>query len=158
MKTERKVKSYTRRTKSGKTITVRSYTAKYDKKNGTLMKRGAGEEIEDIRKKKVATIPKKEAPFKVGFDDFAEWYEETGSTADKKVTKALRNHLGRSGYNKFKDFVLDNYRPRGYYKMFKIVNGITNKSLDEMTTPKKHVTISPKRKGLGYGVQDKNLR
>ena len=51
MQAEKKVKSYTRRTKSGKTVTVRSHTARYeaaDKKDSH--KKGAGTEFEALKK------------------------------------------------------------------------------------------------------------
>ncbi len=68
MKAEKKVRTYTRRTKSGKTITVKAHTAKYDAadKKRISKKEGAGEEIEGLKDKKKAT------DFEVGFDDFKE--------------------------------------------------------------------------------------
>lgn len=55
--------------------------------------------------------------------EFKEWYRGTGSAADKKVAKALRKQLGRSGYRKFEDEAIDNYTSRGHLKMFKRVSG-----------------------------------
>lgn len=52
---------------------------------------------------------------------FKEWYRGTGSAADKKVAKALRAQLGRSGYRKFEDEAIDNYSSRGHLSMFKRV-------------------------------------
>lgn len=133
MKAEKKVRTYTRRTKSGKTVTVKAHTAKYDAadKKRISKKEGAGEEIEGLKDKKKAT------DFEVGFDDFKEWYNETGSKGDKRVAKALHKQLGSSGYQKFRNFVDDNYDAlHGHWKMFQRVKGITNKSLDEMTTLK----------------------
>lgn len=144
MKQEKQVKSYTRRTKSGKTVTVKAHTAKYDAadKKDAAKKKGAGKEIEDLKSKKKATT------FEVGFDDFKEWYNETGSKGDKRVAKALHKQLGSSGYQKFRNFVDDNYSSRGHWEMFKRVKGITNKSLDEMTTLKGPRRVSPKKKVL----------
>ena len=53
--------------------------------------------------------------------EFKEWYRGTGSAADKKVAKALRAQLGRSGYRKFEDEAIDNYSSRGHLSMFKRV-------------------------------------
>lgn len=145
MKQEKQVKSYTRRTKSGKTVTVKAHTAKYEaaNKKDASKKKGAGKEIEDLKGKKRAT------DFEVGFDDFKEWYNETGSKGDKRVAKALRKQLGSSGYQKFRNFVDDNYdASHGHWKMFQRVKGITNKSLDEMTTLKGPRVVSPKKKAL----------
>ena len=55
--------------------------------------------------------------------EFKEWYRGTGSAADKKVAKALRKQLGRSGYRKFEDEAIDNYTSRGHLSMFKRVSG-----------------------------------
>lgn len=55
--------------------------------------------------------------------EFKEWYRGTGSAADKKVAKALRAQLGRSGYRKFEDEAIDNYTSRGHLSMFKRVSG-----------------------------------
>lgn len=54
MQAEKKVRSYTRRTKSGKIVTVKAHTAKYeaaDKKDATK-KKGAGKEFESTKAKK----------------------------------------------------------------------------------------------------------
>lgn len=54
MKKEKQVKSYQRRTKSGKMITVRAHTAKYDaaeKAKEAAKKKGAGDELENKKSK-----------------------------------------------------------------------------------------------------------
>jgi hypothetical protein len=200
MKKEKKVRTYQRRTKSGKTITVRAHTASYeaaDKAKEAAKKKGAGDEfsskvkkgeewklpmnefldklkeerakkredeepkkVEDEKPKKKSekksekktpakkatkkrTVgtgtngpePKKKATTKKTAekadtsepaftrDEFKEWYRGTGSAADKKVAKALRKQLGRSGYRKFEDEAIDNYTSRGHLAMFKRVSG-----------------------------------
>lgn len=200
MKKEKKVRTYQRRTKSGKTITVRAHTASYeaaDKAKEAAKKKGAGDEfsskvkkgdewklpmnefldklkeerakkredeepkkVEDEKPKKKSekksekktpakkatkkrTVgtgtngpePKKKATTKKTAektdtsepaftrDEFKEWYRGTGSAADKKVAKALRKQLGRSGYRKFEDEAIDNYTSRGHLSMFKRVSG-----------------------------------
>lgn len=203
MKKEKKVRTYQRRTKSGKTITVRAHTASYEaaeKAKEAAKKKGAGDELsskvkkgeewklpmdeflkklkeeraekkwndevdkswksEDEKPKKKSekktekktpakkttkkrTVgtgtngpePKKKATTKKTAtkadtsepaftrDEFKEWYRGTGSAADKKVAKALRKQLGRSGYRKFEDEAIDNYTSRGHLSMFKRVSG-----------------------------------
>lgn len=199
MKKEKKVRTYQRRTKSGKTITVRAHTASYEaaeKAKEAAKKEGAGEElsskvkkgeewklpmdeflkklkeervqkredeeskkVEDEKPKKKSEKAEKKTPAKkttkkrtVGTgtngpepkkkatakktatkadtsepaftrDEFKEWYRGTGSAADKKVAKALRKQLGRSGYHKFEDEAIDNYTSRGHLSMFKRVSG-----------------------------------
>ena len=166
MKKEKQVKSYQRRTKSGKVVTVKAHTAKYDaaeKAKEAAKKKGAGKELEDKFGKKKMPDPnlsmneyldelkkgnsKKESEVKEAAkkesknktpkvkkdttnksnisgpaftaSEFKEWYHGTGSAADKKVAKALRAQLGRSGYRKFEDEA--NYSSRGHLSMFKRV-------------------------------------
>lgn len=193
MKKEKKVRAYQRRTKSGKTVTVRAHTASYEaaeKAMEAAKKKGAGDEIAERKKKnwelpmdeflkklkeeraqkredeepknvedekpkksekktekktssKNRTVgtgtngpePKKKTTTKKTStkaddsepaftrDEFKEWYRGTGSAADKKVAKALRKQLGRSGYRKFEDEAIDNYTSRGHLSMFKRVSG-----------------------------------
>lgn len=78
--------------------------------------------------------------------EFKEWYRGTGSAADKKVAKALRAQLGRSGYRKFEDEAIDNYTSRGHLSMFKRVSG--GSSTD--TTEKKN--SSSKKLSVGTGT------
>lgn len=222
MKKEKKVRTYQRRTKSGKTVTVRAHTASYEaaeKAKEAAKKKGAGEELASkvkkgeewklpmdeflkklkddrdekkwndevlkswksddekskkkskkktektlsentIKKRTVGTgtngpeLKKKTTTKKMvakadtsepAFtrDEFKEWYRGTGSAADKKVAKALRKQLGRSGYNKFEDEAINNYTSRGHLSMFKRVSGGSStsaktKSVDASTktTPK----------------------
>lgn len=172
MKKEKTVKSYKRRTKSGKVVTVRQHTAKYDaaeKAKEAAKRKGAGDELEERKKKKASKLelpldketekdildevkeaikkekPSKESKVKATKEaksstktkaeskskkaetsepaftaaEFKEWYQGTGSAADKKVAKALRAQLGRSGYKKLEDEAIDNYSSRGHLKMFK---------------------------------------
>lgn len=223
MKKEKKVRTYQRRTKSGKTVTVRAHTASYEaaeKAKEVAKKKGAGEELsskakkgeewklpmdEFLKKLKDERAQKREdeEPMKVedekpkkkskkkteknslsentikkrtvgtgtngpelkrktttkkmvaktddsepAFtrDEFKEWYRGTGSAADKKVAKALRKQLGRSGYNKFEDEAINNYTSRGHLSMFKRVSGGSSTSAkttdakvtkDKVSTPKK---------------------
>lgn len=74
--------------------------------------------------------------------EFKEWYRGTGSAADKKVAKALRAQLGRSGYRKFEDEAIDNYSSRGHLSMFKRVTG-THVTPAEKKTTKKSETNEP---------------
>lgn len=185
MKKEKQVRSYKRRTKSGKTVTVKAHTAKYeaaDKAKEVSKREGAGKELEERKKKPVqleipfgkeeekkvlddvkestkkesakkpaekkptkkvrpvgsgtnGPTPKRESGAKTSDSkpttsepaftaaEFKEWYNGTGSAADKKVAKALRAQLGRSGYRKLEDEAIDNYSSRGHLSMFKRVGG-----------------------------------
>lgn len=210
MKKEKKVRTYQRRTKSGKTVTVRAHTASYEaaeKAKEAAKKKGAGDEIaerkkknwelpmdeflkklkeeraqkreeeeskrvEDEKTKKSEKKTEKKTPAKkttkkrtVGTGtngpepkkktttkktatkadasepaftsaEFKEWYRGTGSDADKKVAKALRKQLGRSGYRKFEDEAIDNYTSRGHLAMFKRVSGGSSTSANTKSSAK----------------------
>lgn len=121
MKKEKTVKTHTRKTKSGKTVTVKQHTAKYDaaeQAKEIVKKAGAGAELEKVKKSKV---PKDYNPYE-NFDftkeEFAEWYEGTGSKADKKVEKALRKALGRKAYDELNDAAAESYKKGGAHNFF----------------------------------------
>lgn len=206
MQKEKKVRSYQRRTKSGKMVTVKAHTAKYDaadKDKEMTKKEGAGKELEERKKKAVqlelpfdkesekkvleevkeaeekpkkkkvrpvgsgtnGPVPKKKTTTKKETTEpaftaaeFKEWYQGTGSAADKKVAKALRAQLGRSGYRKLEDEAIDGYSSRGHLSMFKRVSGgasstgaaksatsAKDKSKDKDSTPKSKNVSKPKR-------------
>lgn len=207
MKKEKTVKTYQRRTKSGKMVTVKQHTAKYDAAEAAkemAKKKGAGEEF-DVRKnasqmdidideflsgvkarskeereklkaemekqkssekksaEKKPTSKKSEPKAKetkskdskscnasdCGFTaaEFKEWYQGTGSAADKKVAKALKAKLGRAGYKKLEDEAIDNYTSRGHLKMFKSLGEMkgeeskTSKLKGEPKTSKKSTSL-----------------
>lgn len=205
MKKEKQVRSYKRRTKSGKTVTVKAHTAKYeasDKAKEVSKKEGAGKELEERKKKPVqleipfgkeeekkvldevketakkesskkpaekkttkkvrpvgsgtnGPTPKRKSEAKVtkttaskpatsepAFTaaEFKEWYRGTGSAADKKVAKALRAQLGRTGYRKLEDEAIDNYSSRGHLSMFKRVGGGSGASTGTKSTTTKRAT------------------
>lgn len=75
MKQEKQVKSYTRRTKSGKTVTVKAHTAKYEaaNKKDASKKKGAGKEFESKKNLlgEFSTLPKV-------FNHMGEQYVPTG--------------------------------------------------------------------------------
>lgn len=188
MKKEKKIRTYQRRTKSGKLVTVKAHTAKYDAAEHAreLAKRkGAGDELEERKKKSSAQLelpfakedestteevkettaettkrkakakepktsePKPKAKSKTkeakptsepAFTaaEFKEWYRGTGSAADKRVAKALRAQLGRSGYKKLEDEAIDSYSARGHLSMFKRVSseGGVKEKVVEAKVPK----------------------
>lgn len=149
MKKEKTVKTHTRKTKSGKTVTVKQHTAKYEAaedivKEALKRKKGAGGELEQLKKKKAVKpepVAKEDIYSEYGFtkDEFAEWYEGTGSKADKKVEKILRKAMGRKAYNELSDSAADNYKKGG-------ANGFFKKSLKAM----KETTSSDSSKKSGF--------
>lgn len=109
---------------------------------------GGGTVGPEPKKKTTKTTPKSttsEPAFTAA--EFKEWYRGTGSAADKKVAKALRAQLGRSGYRKFEDEAIDNYSSRGHLSMFKRVTGTHVTPAEKKTTKKSGTNESvPKKK------------
>lgn len=87
--------------------------------------------------------------------EFKEWYRGTGSAADKKVAKALRAQLGRSGYRKLEDEAIDGYSSRGHLSMFKRVNGGSSPSVKSVVASGKKGSndISTKTSSQGISGQ-----
>ena len=138
MKKEKQVKTYTRRTKSGKTVIVKAHTAKYDAsdKRETAKRKGAGDEL--AKRKSVTEEPAFTA------DDYKAWYhwdaeDDPKNKSALKVEKALIKQMGRKAYNKYFDELTDNYSARGHLSAFKKL-GMPNKPVKK-ETPK----VSPRK-------------
>ena len=150
---EKQVKSYTRKSKSGKQVQVKSYSAKYNSaedmvKEALKQKKGAGKELLETKKKqKVENIP----DYDFSMDDFAHWYEGDGSKQDKAVEKSLRKILGKKNYEALNDYVADNYKKGGHKSAFKKVS-----SFKEGATTKKASTAKSNDKSSGgFSIGDK---
>lgn len=120
MQKEKQVKSYQRRTKSGKVVSVKAHTAKYTAaeekaKESARSKKGSGEELEKLKGAKA--LSEKDLGFSM--EEFAEWYNGTGSEVDKRVEKVLKKHLGKDGYKELNNYAADNYKRGGHKSMFK---------------------------------------
>lgn len=95
MKKEKQVRSYKRRTKSGKTITVKAHTAKYeaaDKKAKEVSKKeGAGKELEEHKKKPVQLeIPFDKEEEKKVLSEVKEAAKKSEKPTERKTTKKVR--------------------------------------------------------------------
>ena len=122
MKKEKTVRTYQRRTKSGKIVTVRQHTSKYDaaeRAKDSSKRKGAGEELEKVKTKKALQKADLFDGYDFSEEDFNEWYEGTGSASDKKVAKALRKTLGRKAYDELNDAAADSYKKGGASSFFK---------------------------------------
>lgn len=117
MKKEKQVRAYTRKTKSGRTVTVRAHKASYDAAEEVAKeiarRKGAGEEL--TRKKTV-----KEQPMNITPEDFREWYNSAytdnyNEEAVNRVEKILKKKLGAKGYKAF-DEQMQSYGARGWKK------------------------------------------
>ena len=126
MQKEKSVKSYTRRTKSGKTVVVHAYKAKYDAaeeiRKALAKKEGAGKELANRKKQVEQPIPDNKLGFSA--EEFKAWYhwdmvDDPKNKAALKVEKALKKSMGVKAYNKFLDDMTDGYSARGHNKAFK---------------------------------------
>ena len=122
MKKEKTVRTYQRRTKSGKMVTVREHKASYDAaeeaRKAAAKKAGAGTEFV---KKKTAP-PKTELPFTP--EEFKEWYHwdmevDAKNESALKVEKALKSKMGTRAYKKYLQEMTDSYTARGHNKAHK---------------------------------------
>lgn len=136
MKKEKQIKSYTRRTKSGKTVTVRAYSAKYDAADdlvkSLLKKKGSGKEFEHaVDTKGVDKLINEMADsgrltIPVSKEEFHAWYHEPDSVAGKAAGKKLRSVLGSKEYKKLDETASSGYSTKGHSKLYGTLDGIIN--------------------------------
>lgn len=136
MKKEKQVKSYTRRTKSGKTVTVRAHSAKYDAADdlvkSLLKKKGSGKEFEHaVDTKGVDKLINEMADsgrltIPVSKEEFRAWYHEPDSIAGKAAGKKLRSVLGSKEYKKLDETASSGYSTKGHSKLYGTLDGIIN--------------------------------
>lgn len=136
MKKEKQIKSYTRRTKSGKTVTVRAHSAKYDAADdlvkSLLKKKGSGKEFElavdtkgvDKLVNEMANSGRLLVP--VSKEEFRAWYHEPDSIAGKAAGKKLRSVLGSKEYKKLDETASSGYSTKGHSKLYGTLDGIIN--------------------------------
>lgn len=133
MKKEKTVRTYQRRTKSGKMVTVREHKASYDAaeeaRKAAAKKAGAGSELS---KKKAAV---EENPLGFSADDYKEWYhwdmeDDPKNEAALRVEKALTKKMGKKAYNKYLEDMSNSYSARGHKKAHQAL-------LDEYTAQQK---------------------
>ena len=136
MKKEKQIKSYTRRTKSGKTVTVRAHSAKYDAADdlvkGLLKKKGSDKELEravdargvDTLINEMADSGRLAVP--VSKKEFRVWYHEPNSIAGKAAGKKLRSVLGSEEYKKLDETASSGYSTKGHFKLYGTLDGIIN--------------------------------
>lgn len=133
MKKEKTVRTYQRRTKSGKMVTVHEHKASYDAaeeaRKAAAKKAGAGSELS---KKKAAV---EENPLGFSADDYKEWYHwdmenDANNEAALRVEKALTKSMGKKAYNKYLEDMSNSYSARGHKKAHQAL-------LDEYTAQQK---------------------
>lgn len=128
MKKERQVGSYQRKTKSGKVITVSSYKAGYKAKDGgnsPLKKKGAGKELEAL-KKPWHGLSRKE---------FEAWYHRNpGEELGDKAENILIEKMGEEAYREFSKQIDKSYNLNGADKAWKEITRSKPKKVTEADT------------------------
>lgn len=153
MKKEKTVRTYQRRTKSGKMVTVREHKASYDAaeeaRKAAAKKAGAGSELS---KKKAAV---EENPLGFSADDYKEWYHwdmenDPKNEAALRVEKALTKKMGKKAYNKYLEDMSNSYSARGHKKAHQAL-------LDEYTAQQKKqdVESSKTAKDIARSAKEK---
>lgn len=153
MKKEKTVRTYQRRTKSGKMVTVREHKASYDAaeeaRKAAAKKAGAGSELS---KKKAAV---EESPLGFSADDYKEWYHwdmenDANNEAALRVEKALTKKMGKKAYNKYLEDMSNSYSARGHKKSYQSL-------LDENTArqKKQDAEIKAAAKDISRGAKEK---
>lgn len=151
MKKEKTVRTYQRRTKSGKMVTVREHKASYnaaeEARKAAAKKAGAGSEFS----KKKATM--EESPLGFSADDYKEWYhwdmeDDANNEAALRVEKALIKKMGKKAYNKYLEDMTNSYSARGHKKAHKAL-------LDEHTTQQKKQDDPKTTKSWEMTMKDK---
>lgn len=152
MKKEKTVRTYQRRTKSGKMVTVREHKASYDAaeeaRKAAAKKAGAGSELS---KKKAV---KEENPLGFSEADYKEWYhwdmeDDANNEAALRVEKALTKKMGKKAYNKYLEDMSNSYSARGHKKAHQAL-------LDEHTASQKKqdAEISKTKKTMNEVIEE----
>lgn len=101
MKKEKQVRTYQRRTKSGKMVTVKAHTATYDaaeKAKEMAKKKGSGGELEEKKKAKVRDMPDPHLDMKDYLDELKKGLkkdeEQIKDSTKKESTKKLKRPIG----------------------------------------------------------------
>lgn len=139
MKKEKTIRTYQRRTKSGKMVTVRQHTASYDaaeKAMEAAKKKGAGEELEAKKAKKLKETPIVEQPKndELSSNDFKEWYhfnewdtpKKSWPEAVRKADAHLRKTMGKKAYDEYCSKIDEGYSKRGHLKAYKDFSASSN--------------------------------
>lgn len=152
MKKEKTVRTYQRRTKSGKMVTVHEHKASYDAaeeaRKAAAKKAGAGSELS----KKKAEV--EESPLGFSADDYKEWYHwdmenDANNEAALRVEKALTKKMGKKAYNKYLEDMTNSYSARGHKKAHQAL-------LDEHTAQQKKQDVESAKtaKDIARGAKD----
>lgn len=115
MKKIKTVKSYQRKTKSGKVITVKQHTAGYEAAQGLQMGKAPGKELEAIKSKKTSLHEE------ISPKDFEHWYhlDHGKDEAVARVEKVLKSQMGEQGYKKLVKSIEKTYSDKGHKEAFK---------------------------------------
>lgn len=144
MKKEKQVRSYKRRTKSGKIVTVKAHTAKYEAAEAlkeAAKKKGAGDELEKLKKKKPMEKPTEDeiSEFEKLLDSFPDGLDERERKMRLKQFMKAKGKEGRqSEINETKWEIKEEKKARKVWK----ANEKFGKNL-EKSYEKEHKKVRP---------------
>lgn len=152
MQKEKKIGTYQRRTKSGKTVTVKAHSAKYDAaeaaKEAMKNRKGSGSELA------ARTLQAKSS--EISADDFKAWYhwdavDDPKNAAALRAEKGLKSQLGAAGYKKFFNSATESYSARGHSKAFKSLGTSSAKPVGTKNTAK---SSTPAKEKVSHSKTD----
>ena len=154
MKKEKSVRTYQRKSKSGKIVTVRSYKAKYDaaeEARKEMAKRaGAGDEL---KKRKSA------APADLGFtaDEFKIWANDLDEKEAKRIDKILVKKYGEKAVQKLADEI-NAGNSRTYKAVFARLTSEGTKKTQRLSVSRKAMTDASEKKNQTIAHYDQMNR
>lgn len=150
MKKEKTIRTYQRKTKSGKITTVKSHTAKYDAAaevaKKAARKKGAGDELQAKLTKKVPAKKQTKSASKssgLSSTEFKAWYHDPKSKEGRAAAKKLKEQVGAEKYKELNKKANDSYSSRGHISLFKSIGSDSTSK----AAPKK-----PLKKPVGGGI------
>lgn len=166
MQKTKTVRAHKRKTATGKTVTVKQHTAKYDAaaeaRKAFLADSRAGSELEALRERPTHGI---------SVDDYKEWYhwdmiDDPQNPAALRVKESLTRKLGPEGYRAYEEKMTNSYSKKGHEKGFlgltKELKPKSNPTWEHTTKlPRKHSAERPlDNRGAANlaGIQKKGLK
>lgn len=152
MQKTKTVRAHKRTTATGKTVTVKQHTAKYDAaaeaRKAFLADSRAGNEFQALRDRPTHGISE---------DDYREWYhwdteEDPQNPAALRVKEALTRKLGAEGYKAYEEKMTNSYSKKGHEKGFL---SLTKELRPKPNPTWEHTTKLPRKHSAERALSDK---
>lgn len=142
MQKTKTVRAHKRKTATGKTVTVKQHTAKYDvaaeARKAFLADSRAGSELQSLRERPTHGI---------SADDYKEWYhwdteDDPNNPAALRVKESLIRKMGPEGYRAYEEKMTNSYSKKGHEKGFL---GLTKELKPKPNPTWEHTTKLPRK-------------